>query len=140
MLGVFLRPTQSPEDHPASLDFTVLGELPERMHAGLMIRYRVRPLFGIPVRWLTEITHVEPGRYFVDEQRMGPYQVWHHEHWFKALAPDRTEVRDLVHYVLPFGPVGQLVISSSSELSWRGSSTTEKKQFPSSFPTRLSHY
>jgi ligand-binding SRPBCC domain-containing protein len=105
----FSDPRNLPKITPASLDFTVLGTLPERMHSGLMIQYRVRPLLRIPVRWLTEITHVEPGRYFVDEQRVGPYQVWHHEHWFEGISPGRTEVRDLVHYVLPFGILGDLV-------------------------------
>jgi ligand-binding SRPBCC domain-containing protein len=105
----FSDPRNLPKITPPSLDFTVLGEMPEQMHAGLMIQYRVRPLFKIPMRWLTEITHVEPGHYFVDEQRVGPYRVWHHEHWFEATAPDRTEVRDLVHYVLPFGPLGEVV-------------------------------
>ena len=58
--------------------------------------------------WLTEITHVSKPHYFVDEQRVGPYRIWHHEHFFRALDDDRTEVRDLVHYVPPFGPIGAL--------------------------------
>ena len=94
---------------PPELDFTILNALTERVHAGLMIEYRVRPLLGIPVRWLTEITHVEPEKFFVDEQRVGPYRIWHHEHHFKALDDGRTEVSDRVTYVLPFGPLGDLV-------------------------------
>lgn len=94
---------------PPSLDFTVQSELPPRIYAGLMIAYRVRPLFGIPVTWVTEITHVEAPHRFVDEQRVGPYAIWHHEHFFTALDAGRTEVRDLVHYVLPFGWLGNLV-------------------------------
>ena len=93
---------------PPELDFQTLGELPPEIYPGLMIEYRVRPLFGIPLGWLTEITHVEPPHRFVDEQRAGPYAVWHHEHTFTALAGGRTEMRDLVHYVLPFGPLGNL--------------------------------
>ena len=94
---------------PPELDFRVLSELPPKVHPGMMIEYRVRPLFGIPFTWLTEITHVEEPRYFVDEQRVGPYALWHHEHWFRALENGRTEVRDCVHYIVPFGPLGELV-------------------------------
>jgi ligand-binding SRPBCC domain-containing protein len=93
---------------PPALDFQVLSDLPSAIHAGMMIQYRVRPLLGIAVTWLTEITHVEAGRYFVDEQRVGPYAVWHHEHTFTALAGGRTEIGDMVHYVLPFGWLGNL--------------------------------
>ncbi|MEO6787987.1 MAG: SRPBCC family protein [Chthoniobacteraceae bacterium] len=94
---------------PPELDFTVITALPERVHPGMMIEYRVRPLLGIPVRWLTEITHVEHGKFFVDEQRIGPYRIWHHEHHFKALDDGRTEITDRVTYVLPFGLLGELV-------------------------------
>jgi len=94
---------------PPKLDFTVLTALPERIYAGMMIQYRVRPLLGIPVKWLTEITHVEPGKFFVDEQRIGPYRIWHHEHHFKQLDDGRTELSDRVTYVLPFGPLGNLM-------------------------------
>jgi len=94
---------------PPELDFKVLTTLPERVHPGMMIEYRVRPVFGIPVRWLTEITHVEEGRFFVDEQRIGPYRIWHHEHHFKPLDSGRIELSDKVTYVLPFSPLGDLV-------------------------------
>ena len=94
---------------PPELDFTVITPLPERVHAGMMIEYRVRPLLGIPVRWLTEITHVEAGKLFVDEQRIGPCRIWHHEHHFKQLDGGRIEMTDRVTYVLPFSPLGDLV-------------------------------
>jgi ligand-binding SRPBCC domain-containing protein len=58
--------------------------------------------------WLTEITQVNEPEYFVDEQRVGPYRLWHHEHFFRAEDERRTEVRDLVHYVPPFGVLGAL--------------------------------
>lgn len=61
------------------------------------------------MRWLTEITHVDRPRGFVDEQRVGPYRIWHHEHHFRALADGRTEMRDIVHYVLPFSPFSEIV-------------------------------
>ncbi len=94
---------------PPALGFIVRSELPAKVHPGLMIEYQVRPLLGIPLTWLTEITHVEEPRYFVDEQRVGPYALWHHEHWFRALENGRTEVRDCVHYIVPLGPLGEIV-------------------------------
>jgi ligand-binding SRPBCC domain-containing protein len=88
---------------PTSLGFEILTSLPERVFAGMMIQYRVRPLLGIPMTWVTEITHVEQGRRFVDEQRIGPYRLWHHEHHFRDLGDGRVEMRDRVTYALPFG-------------------------------------
>ena len=104
----FSDPRNLSQITPPQLDFTVLTELPNRIYPGMMIEYRVRPLFGIPATWLTEITHVEPGKFFVDEQRIGPYRMWHHEHHFTALGDGKVEVRDRVTYVLPFGWLGEL--------------------------------
>ena len=87
---------------PPSLGFEVVSPLSERMYAGMIIQYRVRPLFGVAVGWVTEITHVDEPNLFVDEQRFGPYRFWHHQHLFREL-PGGTEVRDVVHYALPAG-------------------------------------
>ena len=100
---------------PPTLGFEIVTpDLPARIHAGLMIQYRVRPLLGIPLTWLTEITHVAEGHHFVDEQRVGPYALWHHEHWFRDLGPGRAEVEDRVTYKLPGGwlaePIHILVV------------------------------
>lgn len=94
---------------PPTLRFRIKSEVPARIHVGLMIRYSVTPLAGIPLTWLTEITGVEEPNYFVDEQRIGPYRVWHHEHFFTPMGAERTAVRDLVNYVPPFGPLGALL-------------------------------
>ena len=75
----------------------------------MMIQYRVRPLFGVPMTWVSEITHVDGPHYFVDEQRIGPYSIWHHEHFFRELDGGRTEILDVVHYAPPFGLFGELV-------------------------------
>lgn len=93
---------------PPALDIEVITDTGDRVHAGLLIQYRVRPLFGIPMTWLTEITYVDEGRRFVDEQRVGPYRLWHHEHRFRELDPGRTEMQDTVHYVLPFSPLSEV--------------------------------
>lgn len=94
---------------PPSLGFVVLSKLPPAVYPGLMIRYRVSPLFGIALSWLTEITQVNEPFHFVDEQRVGPYRLWHHEHFFREVNSATTEVRDLVHYVPPLGPFGAMV-------------------------------
>ncbi len=69
----------------------------------MIIRYRVRPVAGLPVRWTTEITHVRERELFVDEQRFGPYRFWHHLHRFEE-TDDGVRMLDLVHYRLYGGP------------------------------------
>ncbi len=85
---------------PPYMGFDILSDVPAKMQPGLIIVYRVRPLFGRPVHWVTEITHVDELRFFVDEQRFGPYRFWHHRHVFLPTA-DGIEMTDLVHYSLP---------------------------------------
>lgn len=87
---------------PPSLGFEVTSKLPERVYAGLIITHRVRPLLGVPVQWVTEITHVDEPHRFVDEQRFGPCRFWHHQHLFREI-PGGVEMRDIVHYALPRG-------------------------------------
>jgi ligand-binding SRPBCC domain-containing protein len=105
----FSNPLNLARITPASLDFRIKSELPREIYPGLMIEYQVRPLLGIPVTWLTEITHVEPRRYFVDEQRVGPYKVWHHEHFFRPVGEGRMEICDTVYYAMPMGWLGDIV-------------------------------
>jgi ligand-binding SRPBCC domain-containing protein len=93
---------------PPDMGFEITSAVPDRAHAGLIIAYRVRPMLRIPVQWVTEITHLDEGKYFVDEQRLGPYQLWHHEHLFTEV-PGGTYMRDIVHYALPFGPLGDVL-------------------------------
>ncbi|MYE32731.1 MAG: SRPBCC family protein [Chloroflexi bacterium] len=93
---------------PPDMGFEITEEIPERVHPGLIVVYKVRPLLGIPVTWVTEITAVVEGELFVDDQRIGPYRFWHHQHHFRD-APGGTEARDIVHYALPFGPLGGVV-------------------------------
>ena len=94
---------------PEYMQFTVTSdpELLKQMYTGQIITYTVRPVLHIPLFWMTEIKHVEPGVFFVDEQRIGPYAIWHHQHHFKAI-PGGVEMTDLVHYKLPLGPLGAL--------------------------------
>ena len=92
---------------PTSLGIQITSAIPPRMHPGMIVTYTIRVFPGIPVRWVTEITHVMEPLLFVDEQRFGPYRFWHHRHRFRALEGG-TEVEDLVHYALPFGPAGRV--------------------------------
>ena len=105
----FSNPHNLEKITPPSLNFRVKTDLPAEIYPGLMIEYKVSPLFGIPVSWLTEIVQVNKPHHFVDEQRVGPYRLWHHEHFFRDVGPDEVEVRDLIHYVPPFGPMGVII-------------------------------
>ncbi|MEN9699642.1 MAG: hypothetical protein RLZZ301_840 [Bacteroidota bacterium] len=104
----FSSPHNLKEITPPSMDFRVKSDVPPAMYEGLMIAYRVKPLFGISMSWLTEIKTVKELHFFVDEQRVGPYKVWHHEHHFRAV-PGGVEMTDIVTYVVPFGLLGKWV-------------------------------
>ena len=96
---------------PPHLNLKVTNELfGKEVYAGQVMTYTVKPLLGIPLAWMTEITHVVPLKYFVDEQRKGPYKLWHHQHHFKSIEGG-VEMIDLVHYRLPFGPIGNIANS-----------------------------
>ncbi|MDM7460616.1 MAG: SRPBCC family protein [bacterium] len=84
---------------PPYMGFDILTPVPDKMEAGLIIAYTVRPLFNLPMTWVTEITHVEPLRFFVDEQRFGPYRLWHHRHVFTPVEGG-VHMRDIVYYAL----------------------------------------
>ena len=77
------------------------------MYAGQIIEYKVSPVLGIPLYWMTEITHVEQHKFFVDEQRFGPYSMWHHQHHFREV-PGGVEMTDIVHYKMPFWFLGDI--------------------------------
>nr|WP_249665518.1 SRPBCC family protein [Mucilaginibacter sp. Bleaf8] len=94
---------------PANMRFTVTSPYTEdtKMYAGMIITYKVSPLFGIKMNWMTEITHVADKQYFVDEQRFGPYALWHHQHHFKEV-PGGTQMTDILNYAIPYSIAGQL--------------------------------
>ncbi|UYQ95313.1 SRPBCC family protein [Chitinophaga horti] len=104
----FSRPENLAKITPGDMAFTVTSE-PSAAHiyAGQVIEYTLKPLFGIPVYWMTEITHVKDGEYFVDEQRFGPYSLWHHQHHFREVAGG-VEMTDIVHYRIPYGFIGDI--------------------------------
>lgn len=92
---------------PKYLDFNVTNTIAEKMYAGMIITYTLKPLLGITVNWMTEITHVKEKEYFVDEQREGPYKLWHHQHQL-TIIEGGILMTDIVTYSPPFGLVGAI--------------------------------
>lgn len=97
---------------PSYMGFDIVSEHEEgeKVYPGMIIQYRLTPLFGIPMRWVTEITHIRDQEYFIDEQRFGPYAFWHHQHWFKPIDGG-VEMKDIVNYKLPLGFIGDITHS-----------------------------
>lgn len=102
------RPENLQKITPEHMGFNILTpDLPETIYPGLIIAYTVRPLAGIPLKWVTEITHVKDRHYFVDEQRVGPYSMWHHEHFLQPIDGG-VEMKDIISYSPPMGVLGRL--------------------------------
>lgn len=96
---------------PGNMGFKIISKNHGgKMYAGQLIEYKVRPVLNIPLYWMTEITHVEEEKYFIDEQRKGPYSLWHHQHHFIEIEGG-VEMKDIVHYRNPFGFFGELTNS-----------------------------
>lgn len=93
---------------PDYMGFHILSGADRPMYAGQIIQYIVTPVLGIKTKWVTEITHSIDKKYFVDEQRFGPYALWHHKHFIKVIDGG-VEMEDIIDYKLPFGILGQLV-------------------------------
>jgi ligand-binding SRPBCC domain-containing protein len=104
----FSSPKNLQKITPDHLGFKIISQHHgEKMYAGQLIEYKVKPILGIPLYWMTEITHVEDKKFFVDEQRFGPYSFWHHQHHFRETA-EGVEMTDIVHYKVPFGFLGDI--------------------------------
>ena len=93
---------------PDYMGFNITSEnLPEKMYPGMIITYKVRPFLGLPMNWVTEITHVAYNKYFVDEQRVGPYALWHHQHFIES-HQNGVLMTDIVSYKPPLGFLGSI--------------------------------
>lgn len=104
----FSSPKNLKKITPDYLGFEITSDSQlEKMYAGMIITYIVKPLLGIPLRWMTEIKHVDEPNFFVDEQRVGPYKIWHHEHHFKEVEGG-VDMQDIIHYAMPFGVLGRI--------------------------------
>ena len=93
---------------PKSMDFNITDWDRKKAYPGQIIRYTVKPILGIKINWVTEITHVRGKEYFVDEQRFGPYTFWHHKHFIKEIEGG-VIMEDVIHYKPPFGLIGVLL-------------------------------
>jgi len=96
---------------PEYMGFNITSKmLNEKMYPGMIISYKVSPVFGIKMTWVTEITQVKEKEYFVDEQRVGPYFMWHHEHKIEQIEGG-VLMTDIVSYKPPFGFLGSIANS-----------------------------
>jgi ligand-binding SRPBCC domain-containing protein len=101
-------PKNLKEITPEYMGFDITSkDLPEKMYPGMIISYLVKPLLGLKTTWVTEITHVKDKAYFVDEQRVGPYRIWHHEHFIEPIK-NGVLMKDIVSYKPPFGFLGSI--------------------------------
>jgi ligand-binding SRPBCC domain-containing protein len=99
-------PANLKEITPSSMGFDITSNNgSQKMYEGILISYQVKPLFGIKTNWVTEITHINEGISFIDEQRMGPYKMWHHQHFIEEI-PGGVLMKDVVSYIPPFGFLG----------------------------------
>ena len=93
---------------PEYMGFNITSKiLSEKMYPGMIISYKVSPVLGIKMTWVTEITQVKEKEYFVDEQRVGPYSMWHHEHKIEPIKGG-VLMTDIVSYKPPFGILGSI--------------------------------
>ena len=93
---------------PSYMDFKILSKIPDEMYEGLIISYTVKPILGVKMNWVTEITHIKDKKYFVDEQRKGPYKMWHHEH-ILIKTDNGIIMKDIISYIPPFGILGKIL-------------------------------
>lgn len=105
----FSSPLNLAEITPKDMDFDVTSPnmANTKMYPGLIITYKVSPLFGIKLNWVTEITHVKDKEYFIDEQRFGPFAFWHHQHHFEKIDGGIL-MQDILHYSIGWGPIGSI--------------------------------
>ena len=93
---------------PEYMGFNIKSGADRAMYPGQITQYTVTTVLCIKTKWVTEITHVKDKVYFVDEQRFGPYALWHHKHFIREI-PGGVEMEDIVDYKLPMGILGQMV-------------------------------
>jgi ligand-binding SRPBCC domain-containing protein len=105
----FSSPLNLAKITPKEMSFVVTSDYTAetKIYAGMIITYKIAPVLGIKMNWMTEITHVKEGEYFVDEERFGPFALWHHQHHFKAIKGG-VLMNDILYYAIPLGFIGRL--------------------------------
>lgn len=117
----FSSPLNLAKITPDHMGFIITSDFKEgqKMYPGMIITYKVSPLLGIKLNWMTEITNVQEGKYFVDEQRFGPYALWHHQHHFEEIKGG-VHMTDIINYAIPYGFIGRIANSILVENEVRG--------------------
>ena len=95
---------------PDFFHVTVTSKVPEKIYAGLMISYRMKAVFGIPMAWLSEVSHCEEPKRFVYQQRIGPFKFWSHE----VCLTEQDQgiiLEDIMFYAMPLGWLGEFINS-----------------------------
>jgi len=101
-------PINLKEITPPQMGFDITNDIGDgKMYPGMIILYKVSPLLRIKLKWMTEITHIKEGEFFVDEQRVGPYKMWHHHHKIEQIEGG-VLMTDIVTYQPPFGFLGRI--------------------------------
>lgn len=103
----FSSPANLSKITPPEMGFLITSPQQTEMYAGMIITYKVSPALGIKLDWVTEITQISHKKFFIDEQRKGPYNIWHHEHHFKEVEGG-VEMHDILYYDVPFGFIGSI--------------------------------
>jgi ligand-binding SRPBCC domain-containing protein len=104
----FSSPRNLQKITPEDMGFQITDYDGKSVYAGQVIQYKVSPLLGLKLSWMTVITSVKENQYFIDEQRFGPYALWHHKHFFEP-TDNGVKMTDVVHYALPLGFLGRIM-------------------------------
>jgi ligand-binding SRPBCC domain-containing protein len=105
----FSRPENLEKLTPPEVSFNIKSPVTGvEMYEGMVIQYRVSPFAGVGMDWVTEITQIKHHEHFIDDQRVGPFALWHHQHFFHDLGDERTKMTDILHYQAPLGILGTI--------------------------------
>ena len=105
----FSKPRNLNKLTPEDVQFKIISGKSDDFYEGKIISYKIKPFKLVTLNWITEISQVKEGSYFIDNQISGPYKMWHHEHHFKSNADGTTEIIDKVKYKVPFYILGRLM-------------------------------
>ncbi len=105
----FTSPAHLNSITPDFFTITPVSPVPENIYSGLMIAYHMQAVWKLPMDWLSEISHCQPGEYFIYEQKIGPFKFWSHEVRLKVSEPNKISIEDIVFYKMPYGAFGELM-------------------------------
>ncbi|WP_428224820.1 SRPBCC family protein [Flavobacterium sp.] len=108
----FTLPKNLDKITPKEMNFCITNNPGDATYAGQIITYEIGILPFVKNNWVTEITHFQHQKFFVDEQRFGPYAMWHHQHHFETTKEGQVEMIDIVNFKLPFGVLGDVFLGS----------------------------